>query len=168
VNTLRPGEFVKAIQADPAWAGQLQNQLRITGLCNLNGQPISKLSPLIHFAGAAMFKRCTNLKVAEGNFEKFVDFRESGIEALGKLKTTKAASGLHCDLTNTPLAKKDPILAARTMTASDDPKVWENVAELVLTSLARDTGRLLYYAAVTARKIAAVRSLKKHGDSMEI
>jgi hypothetical protein len=84
-------KFKAAIKRDPAWALTLTEPVEITGYCNMRGSAISHLSPLLHFAGtnakgeAASFASCHHLKVAEGTFNGFVNFSDSGITRIGEL-----------------------------------------------------------------------------------
>ena len=87
-------KFKDAINCNPAWALTLTEPVEITGYCNMDGSVISHLSPLLTFRGrnakcdAASFSCCEHLKVAEGTFNGFVSFFESGVEKIGNLEIT--------------------------------------------------------------------------------
>jgi hypothetical protein len=87
-------KFKSAIKSDPAWALTLTEPVEITGYCDMDGSAISHLSPLLHFRGrsakgdAASFSYCKNLKMAEGTFNGFACFLESGVEKIGNLEIT--------------------------------------------------------------------------------
>jgi hypothetical protein len=122
-------EFRTAVEGDPAWASKLTEPVEITGVCNLENSSITHLSPLLHFREDAFLKRNAKLKIAEGHFYGFVDFEGSNIEKIGDLET-RSGPGLQCDLSKTPLAKKDPVQVVRIMTRSSDLEVWEEQAKL--------------------------------------
>ena len=88
-------QFENAVNRDPAWASKLTEPVEITEYCDMSGSEITHLSPMLHFAGnddeenAANFAECNQLKVAEGVFDGFVDFMDSGIEKIGDLVVTK-------------------------------------------------------------------------------
>ena len=88
-------QFENAVNRDPAWAHKLTEPVEITEYCDMSGSEITHLSPMLHFSGndeeenAANFAECNQLKVAEGVFDGFVDFMESGIEKIGDLVVTK-------------------------------------------------------------------------------
>ena len=87
-------KFKAVIKLDPAWALTLTEPVEITGYCNMSDSKITHLSPLLHFTGGnrggdtATFARCHHLKVAEGSFDGFVNFSESGVEIIGNLQIT--------------------------------------------------------------------------------
>ena len=99
-------EFKAAVKLDPAWATTLTEPMEITGYCNMDASAISHLSPLLHFRGrnakgdAASFIYCKNLKVAEGTFNGYACFLESGVEKIGNLEITapnkKGAAACFC------------------------------------------------------------------------
>jgi hypothetical protein len=99
-------EFKAAVKLDPAWATTLTEPMEITGYCNMDASAISHLSPLLHFRGrnakgdAASFIYCKNLKMAEGTFNGFACFLESGVEKIGNLEITapnkKGAAACFC------------------------------------------------------------------------
>lgn len=99
-------KFKAAVKLDPAWALTLTEPVEITDYCNMTGSKISHLSQMLHFAGgnkegdAASFACCHHLKVAEGTFNGFVNFSESGVEKIGNLQITapnkKGAASFSC------------------------------------------------------------------------
>ena len=87
-------QFKRAINRNPAWAAKLNAPVEITDFCNMAGSHITHLSPFLRFMGreesgqVACFNNCNHLKVAEGHFAGFVEFNESGIEKIGKIRIT--------------------------------------------------------------------------------
>jgi len=96
MKRITAAEFKRAVEADPAWAGNLTEPVEIADYCDMYGSPITHLSPLLHFTGrdeggdCANFAECNSLKVAEGTFSGWVGFSNSGIEEIGELSITEA------------------------------------------------------------------------------
>lgn len=88
-------QFDAFVEADRAWATKLTEPVEITGFCDMTQSNITHLSPLLHFTGrnewgsTASFFKCKSLKVAEGTFDGWVNFSESGIEKIGNLSITQ-------------------------------------------------------------------------------
>ena len=87
------GEFEKFVEADPAWASHLTEDVEVTGFCDLYNSKISHLSKHLYFTEGdedecfiARFEGCMQLKVATGNFSGSVDFGGSGIQKIKDLK----------------------------------------------------------------------------------
>jgi hypothetical protein len=119
-------EFEHAVKKDPAWAASLTEPVTITGTCHLGSSKISHLSPFLHFKEDVWLENCKDLKVAEGKFDGWVDFSNSGIEEVGDLKLAEIIP-IPCDLGGTPLCKKDLLKAAEIMTGSTKLKTWEDM-----------------------------------------
>ena len=89
-------EFKAAVTRNPAWASTLTETVVITDYCDMRKSRITRLSPLLHFAGAdefgnsADFGMCKTLEVAEGFFEKGVIFDKSGIVRIRNLTIRRA------------------------------------------------------------------------------
>jgi hypothetical protein len=169
MRTLTAEQFEKAVELDPAWASKLTEPYgvkggEITDYINLTGSPITHLSPLLHFdASRTSLRNCKGLKIAEGNFGGPVDFEGSGIEETkGLVIKTKTPAGFYCDLSRTPLAEKDPMLAVEIMTGSKDPKVWNRIAKIIMWSASVDPIPKNMKAIISrARKTKMMNSLKK-------
>jgi hypothetical protein len=161
-------EFKEAVWADPAWASKLTEPTEVTGWCLLEDLQISHLSPLLHFTHpGTTIAGCKNLKVAEGNFHS-ANFENSGIEEIGELVIKgKLPTGLLCDLTGTPILKKNPMKAAEAMTGSKDVKVWEIIRDIAKTSAWIKTCGTLTMGINRWKKQATLKALKKKG-SLEI
>jgi hypothetical protein len=143
--------FEEFIAADPSWAWRLESEVEITGNCTIEKSDIRHLSPLLHFTGTyTVITRCPNLKKAEGQFNTFVDFEGSAIEEIGELKIT--GTDLLCDLSGTPLMRKNPLEAARAMTGSTDPNVWDEVLAKIHNTTAMLAIRNLREASKMARR----------------
>ena len=91
-------EFKRLIKKDPSWCKNLKEPLEITSYVNMEGNPITHLSPLITFSGenysgwAADFYGCKNLKVATGTFLGGVWFLSAGIEKIKKLNIVRSTN----------------------------------------------------------------------------
>jgi hypothetical protein len=127
-------ELTEEIRRDTGWAAKLTEPLEIRGPCNLGFSKITHLSPLLTFWDNISLAHCYHLKVAEGTFKAWVYLRDSGIEETGDLKLMGPQNSckLICDMSNTPLAEKNPMLAADMMTGTNDPKVWEEAKKRLL------------------------------------
>ena len=90
------GDPTRGIPANPGWAATLNKSVRITGFCDMAESGITLLSEHLHFTGrnekgdCANFLNCKALKIAEGKFDGFVDFSESGIGKIGTLEITRS------------------------------------------------------------------------------
>lgn len=96
MKQITAAEFKRAVARDPAWAANLTERIEIAGYCNLKNSHITNLSPMLIFKGrskdgwAACFTACRRLKVAEGVYDGFVTFSESGIQRIGDLRIMRA------------------------------------------------------------------------------
>jgi hypothetical protein len=87
-------EFNEAIRVDPAWASRLTDPVEITNYFIIDLSNVTHLSPFLYFSGrdrnarTAYFAGCYRLKIAEGTFVGSVDFSDSRVEKIGKLKIT--------------------------------------------------------------------------------
>lgn len=92
-------QFKDEIWKDYAWASKLKEPVEVTEYCDMGGSRITHLSTFLHFTGkdikgkTASFSKCPNLKCAEGTFDGFVDFSESGVETIGELHCGTNNSG---------------------------------------------------------------------------
>jgi hypothetical protein len=158
----------EAVQLDPAWASKLTAPVKIIGDAGLTDSPITHLSPHLHFEEAAYLQRCRNLKVAEGHFGNWVDFEGSGIEEIGELEIAGSKAKMCCDLSFTPLAKKNPILAAKIMTKSDDPEKWEEACREAQKYGWTGTADCLKSGIRLVRQKKMISTLRRQGNPLEI
>jgi hypothetical protein len=161
MKTITVQEFKKAVEGDPAWASKLTEPIRIPSSCNMESGAISHLSPLLHFDMGTWWNNCKGLKVLEGHFADFADFENSAIEEIGEFHGQKNKAGLCCDLGGTPLSKRDPILALKTMTGSSDPEVWKDVLAKTITLRWNSTWKSLSKTINVALRKKMADSLKK-------
>jgi hypothetical protein len=158
-------EFEKATSEDPSWASKLTctSPVRVVGAIELAGSKITHLSPHLHFDGNANFRYCENLKIAEGTFDNWVDFTGSNIEKVKiQVQKTSHSARMLCNLSQTPLVRKDPMKAAEHMTGSRNHEDWET-----MRAVAKETGWHEYAEnlrrAVLQAKKAKMASLSKEG-----
>jgi len=91
MRALTATEFQLQVAANPRWAADLAEPLEVSTYCNMQGSPIQKLSPFLHFKGrtddgsVADFSNCKCLTHLEGHFYGWSNFGESGIETIGDL-----------------------------------------------------------------------------------
>jgi hypothetical protein len=178
MKTISVEEFKESVRKDPAWASRITEQTKITGPSfNLGKSEITHLSPLLHFATKSgkrghegvTFYGCKKLKVAEGTFNTFVDFSNSGIEKIGNLVCHgQQGTQILCDLRGTPFFKKDPIKAVEVMTGSKDPKVWEEGEREANKQGWVEMAWSLNHAIQLIKKRMAMGNLRNQGRPMEI
>jgi hypothetical protein len=161
-------DFRYAVQFDPAWASKLTEPTLIEGMCILDKSPITHLSPHLRFRDHVSLLLCKELKVLEGGFDDWSNFESSGIESVGDAKFFQSGPSpwLVCDLTGTPLSNKDPVKAAEIMTASCDPKVWEEINQDPETT--ESTEACLKEAIKVVRKQRTMKTLRTQGKALEI
>ena len=105
-------KFYSLIKEDPSWASRLTEPIEVIEYCAMENINITHLSPLLYFTGknhkneVATFAFCYKLKVAEGNFDGFVNFEFSRIEKIGDLNITQASTeGNAVDFNNCPFLR---------------------------------------------------------------
>lgn len=85
-------EFKTRTERNPNWCSKITEPIEVTEYVTMIGSNIQSLSPLLTFTGkdankhTANFLGCQQLKIAEGTFQGFVGFANSGIEKIGDLK----------------------------------------------------------------------------------
>jgi len=83
MRSISARQFKEFIEKDPSWASKLKERVEVRTYANMDNTNITHLSPFLLFSGrnaegnVASFKGCAKLKVAEGNFDGFVDFGAS-------------------------------------------------------------------------------------------
>jgi len=85
-------EFLKRIEDNPSWAKSLEHPVVVYQYVDLSDSNITHLSRWLRFSGkddygeSANFCRCTQLENAEGTYDGSVDFSQSSIKHIGRLK----------------------------------------------------------------------------------
>jgi hypothetical protein len=92
----------------------------------------------------ATFYKCPKLRAAKGTFAGFVNFTLCGIKEADELNITAPnISGFYALLADCPLSQKDPMLAAKLLTQSEDLETWVKMEAKAKTAFNPDLHAIL-------------------------